>query len=326
MKQYKNLLKLINSNTIPIIIYNNILDNYKIIKNNNNVNIQTKSFIKENKIIKDNINKKISNKYYKYIEIFINTLNNSLKHCNFDNLNNNIKDITIIENFSKIIGFLLYASYHVKDNKILLYNKNFSNNLNHELFHMASTKKVNNKLILTGFAIIDSKKRKKYGIFLDEGYTEYLNSKYFSTSDVYNTQKAFIKKIEDIIGSELMEQMYFNGDLKGLIYELMKYSNTLDNVLEFIINTDYIHKNLYTINLLKRIKLKKACESINAFLVKSYYAKIQNKNYNTKVKELTKYMNELVDIDIDFKSNYYYMNNIRDYYKKINQKQKKLVH
>lgn len=124
-----------------------------------------------------------------------------------------------------------------------------------------------------------------------------------------------------------MQQMYFNADLKGLINELIKYKNTKEEVLEFIINTDIMHECRYSINPLKRSKLKRATIKVNAFLVKSYYVKLLNDNlkYKEIVKEMTNFMNDLVDIDVDFKSNYYYMDEVRDYYdKEIANKTKRL--
>ena len=111
-----------------------------------------------------------------------------------------------------------------------------------------------------------------------------------------------------------MQQMYFNADLKGFINELIKYKNTKKEVLEFIINTDIMHECRYSINPLKRLKLKRATIKVNAFLVKTYYVKLLQDNikYNDIVKELTIFMNDLVDIDIDFKSNYYYMDEVKN--------------
>lgn len=306
----KNISKLIDNNIIPIINYNEINKNYKLQKSNNNIKIINNKFIENNKNIKE--------KFKYYLNTFVSNSQNYLKHCNFDNFNTNIKELKIIEKYYTTKGFLTFASYFTKDNKIELYNKNFSRNIYHELLHMASTKKINDKLILTGFSIIDFTKLKKYGIFINEGYTEYLSEKYFYGGNVYKTQIGFIKQIEKIVGEKQMEQMYLKADLKGLINELIKYQNTKEDVLEFILNTDIIHKYRYSLTPLKRLKLKRACIKVNAFLVKSYYVKLlnENKKSNQVLKELTNYMNELVDIDIDFKTNYYYMEEAKNYYDK----------
>jgi len=88
-----------------------------------------------------------------------------------------------------------------------------------------------------------------------------------------------------------------------------------------------MHECRFSINPLKRLKLKRAAIKVNAFLVKSYYVKLLNNNLTHKniVKEMTNFMNDLVDIDIDFKSNYYYMDEVKDYYDKEIKKKKKLT-
>jgi len=322
----KNIDKLINNEIIPVIIYNKLPSNYKIQKQNNNIKIAMNEFVENNKQIK--------NKYHLYLNEFISKLKKHFKHCNFDNFCNNVTTIKFIEKNSKIKGFLTFASYFTRDNKIEIYNDEDSLYLNHELLHMVSNKKINKKLIITGFGMIDFKKRKKYGIFINEGYTEHLNRKYFYPNAIvgnqiptYRTQVKFVQNIEKIIGEYLMQQMYFNADLKGLINELIKYKNTKEEVLEFIINTDIMHECRFSINPLKRLKLKRAAIKVNAFLVKSYYVKLLNNNLTHKniVKEMTNFMNDLVDIDIDFKSNYYYMDEVKDYYDKEIKKKKKLT-
>lgn len=313
----KKLQKLINNEMIPVIIYNQIEGDYKIIKNNKN-KILDKEFIK--------INNNIKGKFYKYLYNFSKTLHNNLTHCNLDNFYNNVKEIKIKENYSKFKGFITYASYFVKDNKIVLYNPNYENTLSHELLHMASTKKINSNLILSGFGIIDFDKNEKYGILLNEGYTEYLNGKYFNSANVYKTHIGFVKQLEKIIGENLMEQMYFNADLKGLINELIKYNNTKEEIIEFIVNADTIHKYRNTFTPINKLKLKKACIKVNLFLVKSYYVKllIDNKKNNEIIKKMVYFMNDLIDISVGFKSNYYYMEESRKFYNNIQEKKLKL--
>lgn len=309
----KNINRLIDN--IPVIIYNKVNTNYKLVKENNYNEIINKNFIKENK--------KIKGKFKEYLNIFTNILNEDLKNCNFNNFNNNIKELNILEKYSEYKGFIKYASYYTKDNKIEIYNKKIEQSIFHELLHMASTKQINNKLILSGFSIIDFKSLKKYGVFLNEGYTEYLNSKYFGIANTYKTQIEFLKMIEKIIGGDLMQQMYFNADLKGLINELLKYNNTKKEVLEFILNTDIIHKYRFSLSPLKRLKLKRACIKVNEFLINSYNNKLikEMKNHKSIITESTKFMNDLISIQIDFKSNYYYIREMNNYHEKeINKK------
>lgn len=314
----KNIDKLIKDEIIPVIVYNELPSNYKIQRQNKNIKIAMKEFTENNK--------KIKQKFHNYLNDFVSKLTKNLNNCNFDNFCKNVKSVKFEEKYSKIKGSHTYGAYFTRKNKIELYNKNFENCLDHELLHMASNKKINNKLILDGFCIIDFKKWKKYGVFLNEGYTEHLSSKYFKSTDVYKTQIGFIKLLEKIIGIELMKKMYFNADLKGLIEELMKYNNTKKEVLEFILNTDIIHKYRCSLTPVNRFKLKRATLKANAFLVKSYYAKLlkEKLTFNKTTIELTKFMNELIDVKVGFKSNYYYMDDARNYYNNVIEKKKKL--
>jgi len=316
--QTKKYEKIINNEIIPVIIYNELPNNYKIQKQNNNKKIISKEFKKNNKQIKE--------KFYLYINKYISILNKNLIHCNLENTTNNIINIKIEEKYSKRKSFLLNASYYTKDNKIILYNKNhYKKSLSHELLHMSSTKKINDKLYLCGFAIVDFKAKKKYGTFINEGYTEYLNGKYFNNAEVYETQMEFAKQLEKIIGVKLMEEMYFNADLKGLISELMTYKNTKNEVLEFILNTDIIHRFEYPILPLNKLKVKKAALQINAFLIKTYYVKLlkEELSYEEILKQMIIYINELSNINIGYKSNEYYIKEIKEYYKKTQKKKLK---
>jgi len=316
--QTKKFEKIINNEIIPVIIYNELPNNYKIQKQNNNKKIISKEFKKNNKQIKE--------KFYLYINKYISILNKNLIHCNLENTTNNIKNIKIEEKYSKRKSFLLNASYYTKDNKIILYNKNhYKKSLSHELLHMSSTKKINDKLYLCGFAIVDFKAKKKYGTFINEGYTEYLNGKYFNNAEVYETQMEFAKQLEKIIGVKLMEEMYFNADLKGLISELMTYKNTKNEVLEFILNTDIIHRFEYPILPLNKLKVKKAALQINAFLIKTYYVKLlkEELSYEEILKQMIIYINELSNINIGYKSNEYYIKETKEYYKKTQKKKLK---
>ena len=311
----KNIDKLINNEIIPVIIYNELPSNYKIQKQNNNIKIAMNEIV----------NNKIKEKFHIYLNDFILKLNKNLKDCNFENFYNNAKNLEIEEKYSDNKNYFKTAGYLANTNIIRLYKKNYKEDLNHELLHMASNKIINNNLILNGFSILDYKKFKKFGIFITEGYTEHLNRKYFYPNAIvgnqiptYRTQVKFVQQIEKIIGGYLMQQMYLNADLKGFINELIKYKNTKEEVLEFILNTDIMHECRYSINPLKRLKLKRATIKVNAFLVKSYYVKLLNDNlkYEEIIKEMTNFMNELVDIDVDFESNHYYMEEAKNYYDK----------
>lgn len=288
MKKVKSIKKSINKNINSIIVYNELDKNFILEKNHKNKKIETKTFLKTHKILKNNLNKKIEEEYRKIINNFFNKLSRKLPHCNFDNLNNNISSLKI--RLSKNYRKYVVGSYYPMRNRIKIREKNDKSTFYHELLHMASRKYINKHCIISGFKYSDFNKNLFFGNFINEGYTEYLNTKYFSINNIcYKSNISIVIILEKIIGKELMEKMYFNADVIGLINELMKYDNTLDSVIEFIINTDYIHKNQYTLNPIKKLKLKSINEKVNVFLVKTYRTKLKRIRENNEEFKITHY-------------------------------------
>ena len=98
----------------------------------------------------------------------------------------------------------------------------------HELLHMASTVRTKNHYYV-GFEIPGIIGRK-----LNEGYTEYLTRKYFTrgckyvqTSDI---GVILAKGVENIIGTEKMQEYYFTGNIHQLIEDLSQYSSKEDTI------------------------------------------------------------------------------------------------
>ena len=220
-----------------------------------------------------------------------------------------------------IYGRGILAGYNVKTNKLFICKKTQLKNLPHELLHMASRKKISDKYYCCGFDITNLKKYKKYGVFINESYTELLNEKYFYESNCYTINKTYANLLEIIIGKELIEKMYFNSDLVGLINELMKYNNSLEEVVKFIINTDIIHENLFKLSIIKRIKLRNALIKTNDFLIKTYYEKVKSYTKNEEDINIAMklFISVLKTIKIDIGFNDKYLKNIEKY------KEKKLV-
>lgn len=139
----------------------------------------------------------------------------------------------------------ILGEYSVADNTITInhYKERIESNIEeetlyHELIHMASTRSIKQKY-LTGFEIPDY-----LGISLNEGYTEYITQKYFTKGMGYvyseDQDLFFAKGIENIIGREKMEELFFNADLEGLIKELSKYTER-KNVIKLLYLIDKQH-------------------------------------------------------------------------------------
>ena len=84
------------------------------------------------------------------------------------------------------------------------------------------------------------------GCGLNEGYTELLNKRYFSKCKkdrgAYPEQQFIALGIEEIVGRERMESLYFDADLEGLVKELSQYAS-VEEIHELLRVIDECHKN-----------------------------------------------------------------------------------
>lgn len=128
------------------------------------------------------------------------------------------------------------------NNNYIFNRKKLEKVANHELIHMASAK---NKFQV-GFVQklpLSTNNSAVFGKMFNEGYTEYLNQKYFcgvipgSCYTSYYHEMMIAAGVKRIIGEDLMNKLYFNADLIGLIKELSKYSD-IDSILEVFVRTD----------------------------------------------------------------------------------------
>ncbi len=169
--------------------------------------------------------------------------------------------------------------------------------LTHELLHAASSyydKK--RKIVYCGLSQIyineeDSKKSETYGLALNEGYTQYLNNKYFVDQNsvtlnimgksytaqakndfaekvAYKEEQIIAKALNAIVGEDKMQKFYFRGNLKGLVEELEQYQPK-EAIYRFINYTDTLcyysaRKNVdnETIDEVKRF--------VNSFLLSTF--------------------------------------------------------
>ena len=193
-------------------------------------------------------------KYDTIISDFYEILESYFEHCNLSSFYRNMKDLTItkkkrtlterIEGLIK--GVITTAIYDERLNTIYIVDEkdqNIRNIISHELLHMATTKKTE-KVIFCGFYQFYKDKATGIGYALNEGYTEYLNKKYFNKDeeeDSYHNEQLIAQGIERIVGSKLMEELYFKADLKSLVDELAKYTS-IENVMNLLKQFDLLHK------------------------------------------------------------------------------------
>ena len=179
-----------------------------------------------------------------YIKNFYYTLKIYLPHVELSAFEQNIKTLKITEEEKSIkekIIELLYkeiigAEYDSKQNWIKFYPEEYEklgqekiifieSAITHELLHMSSSYK-KGLVRISGFSqTMADVYEVGYGI--NEGFTEYLNCKYFNKKGIpaYEEIKKLTIGIVQIVGEETMEKLYFDGNLEGLVKELSKYQS-----------------------------------------------------------------------------------------------------
>lgn len=263
---------------------------------------------------------RIEEKYLVYIDYFVNKLSQyvDIRDTYYDK---NILTLGIDKgNIINVIrglfrNELLIADYSITSNKINLYARhNIENSIYHELLHMASSIYDKEKEVRkSGF--FEGTKEYSVGYGIDEGYTEYLNIKYFSSERKCYLYEIIISRlVELIVSKNKMQKLYFKADLVGLCSSLAGYS-TEKSVKNFIFKSDYILDNGYSI--MKTQQVNRYRLDINHYLANTYVNMLivlyNNKIitssevynlYHIFMKELT----HLLDIPLDINKDILYEN------------------
>ena len=206
---------------------------------------------------------------------------------NLVNYKNNIKTLTIEESDFQNRAINNAGSYNERQNKIYLRDLFANDIIYHELFHLASTKNVNDK-IYSGFSM------ENYNVGLNEGYTQLLTERYFPVSQTYTLSYPYevviAEQMEMIIGKENMLAMYLNADFKNFIILLENYLE-LNQIKKLVENLDFIHENLYknkNINL-----LKEKIQEVGALLIKAYETKLEINNITNKEEKINYFIKNM---------------------------------
>lgn len=224
---------------------------------------------------------------------FYNILIKNVKPDNLTSFYDNIHSLTINKNSSSKLSlknFSCSGLYYPTINEITLakpYNKTA---LFHELLHLSSSC-IREGIVYVGFNQTTHGKDQGRGI--NEGYTEYLNEKFFKiTSDaskIYKYLMGISSQIEKIIGEEKMQDYYFSSDLLSLYYDLCKYID-FPEVDLIIKNTDYLYSVLRKKkdSMMQQDLIVGAFRQINDSLLTIYINKLKQENnpdINNKVNE-----------------------------------------
>lgn len=244
-----------------------------------------------------NIQELFNGKAKKTIDNFISILS-SKDNIKLDKFYNNIKTLKIKKNKNDKTATSM-AHYNKIDNSVLINRFLY---LYHELLHVASSITINGK-IFSGFSYGYLKPLPFYiGKALTEGYTQLLTERYFTSKreNCYPIEKHYASIIENIVGKEKMEQLYFEANLHGLIEELKEYE-VKENIITFIRSMDFVSRYIYTIKDSTEIKhCKKAFDNINNFVISCYINKTiktytcdNNINKKQVIHNITNYIKDI---------------------------------
>ena len=239
--------------------------------------------------------------YYKRtVQNFLNVLKKELSKENFDVVMKNIGNVKMKyeKNQSDSSGLGHYDHTGI----IVIHDKKDDITLYHELFH-ASSSYHNESVeeVFSGFHSQQPNLKRNIGLGLNEGYTELLTERYFGKYEDsgYKNEMHYAKLLEHIVGSSIMQTLYFNHDVNSLIVELTKY-NSLKNALKFLDDLD----TFIILDELTKDKMK----SINDIPFVEYTKWFEERNNHIKLIYfffffffIESYLNKIHD-DIDFES------------------------
>lgn len=209
------------------------------------------------------LNKEIPYEIHQDYEGVFQDFYNTLKfkgHINWDFFFYRLKDLEIISASSNAQFYNrgALAEYNLLYNKMRLKIGEFKSAIMHEIFHLASSV-ITKNCIYSGFQQIDRKSRKIIGIGLNEGYTNLLDRRYFANYDeqkkenlryTYMVTTSVASLLENFVGTENMEEWYFNADLSSLIDYLSEYVSrdeclcflqAIDNLFYLVDNGAILH-------------------------------------------------------------------------------------
>lgn len=239
-----------------------------------------------------------------YLEEFIKTLLKG-KNVDFSRLYNNWnKDmIEIVDKFKEKDK---NGEYRHDLTRVFVERSSISTSLYHELLHFASSLSKGNIYSLGFYQSLKSDKfseavTRTIGKGLNEGYTTLLARRYFeNANNSYQLLQVLASSVEDIVGIEKMENMYFRGALDELIMELSKYASSLD-VITLLRKIDHIHYAIYSSSrVIPSLFTPSKYRECVILLAKMYRNKIKSKldNCLANFGDLKETLNEIVGLNV----------------------------
>lgn len=281
------------------------------------------------KFNKEKINRLLKSINNTYIYNFIEVIKSTDKSKYLDNFYSNLFNSRIIKN--RLLHKILLDKEDFgeniitkRNNYIILGNtKDLEENdaeltPYHELLHLSTTK-IDNKAIRIGFQYND------FAVGLNEGYTELLTKRYFSKLgkkdfNAYIHFKWFSNMLEEIIGKDIFEDLYFNSNIVELIIEIEKYISR-EKIFNLIEDMDLLFNSeseLYDYE--KRFLYLK--EQLDSNEIDNYYdinRELLNRIYNTFI-EINENKEKITGNKSDFKEKNSKIKNDYDYEEELYRK------
>lgn len=301
---------------------------FKKRKNKLKIHKQTNSYkieieFSENKIFSEN--EEDIRKFEECVKEFLITLYNNCENFNHNTFLNNFKNsfFYLEEDDKNFVDGLV----EIHKDKIVYKIRNFDSCF-HEFLHLSAIKKnLRFGVLRTGFERY-TPPYERFGEALNEGYTELLTERYFETKrKPYPYEVDISRKLENLVGKDLMEKHFFNSNLNGVIKELEKFEY---NIGTFIRKFDRLYNN----NFIQASKFETSnkqlfltqLKEIYLLLLKMYVKKIiyLNKNSMNFSKEYNYLMNKENWIDekiINYKGEKFVIKTMEevDYYNLISE-------
>lgn len=224
---------------------------------------------------------------------FANTVKERIPNADLTFLYNNLQSLNVACKSLKLYNFIFKkgtaGTYDVKKNEIVVREDDYLETIDHEMFHMASSVfRKSDGMRFCGFSQSRLKTLKKIGDGINEGYTQLLSERYFGDKDgvagAYPLEVHLVEKLEQIIGKDKMEYMFFRADLNGLIQTLKQYDSE-ENIMKFISGVDFLHNHFSDKKLLplENGMIQNSLTSVNQFLIKCYTEKLKTELNNGEI-------------------------------------------
>ena len=152
--------------------------------------------------------------------------------------------------------------------------------IDHELLHMASSIKDEDGNVYSGF--IQTRGELGIGYGLDEGYTALLDDRYFMdrtpekkilNPNIYCVVKYLAKMVEEFVGQENMEDLYFEANLFELV-EFFESYTSLEETIQFIHDMDEILLGYEQAKFKKTFLCLRKFTDCNKFMAEAWYSRV----------------------------------------------------